>query len=138
MSVPGFSLLNSLGSQPSDMPGVQTVENPLPACPDSPNCIRTTQKLNFPAEDLFAASLSVLHMMKPIEKRVFKEQYKVETVFRVFLFKDDMTIQLTEKNTSATYLHIRSASRVGHSDLGVNTRRVNKFLRKLKNKLQST
>lgn len=48
-------------------------------------------------------------------------------VIPVFRFRDDVHIAFTESD-QITLLHIRSASRVGHSDLGVNRRRVKKFI----------
>lgn len=73
--------------------------------------------------------------MNPLEVTISKEELKIESVFQVFFFRDDLVLQLTEQDTRTTYLHIRSASRVGHSDLGVNRRRVKTFLRKLQNQL---
>lgn len=40
---------------------------------------------------------------------------------RIFRWKDDLQLELDE---DAGVIHVRSASRVGHSDLGVNRRRV--------------
>jgi uncharacterized protein (DUF1499 family) len=73
--------------------------------------------------------------MEPTEMTVLEEDYKIKSIFRVLVFKDDMVVQLTEQNLSSTYLHIRSASRTGESDLGVNTRRVKKFLKLLQNQI---
>lgn len=69
--------------------------------------------------------------MGPVKLRVSHADYKMESIFRVFFFKDDMVLQCTKKDAEHTLLHIRSASRVGYSDLGVNTRRVKRFLKKL-------
>ena len=45
---------------------------------------------------------------------------------RVFRFKDDVTITLT-RDGNATIVNIRSASRVGKSDLGKNAKRIRKL-----------
>jgi uncharacterized protein (DUF1499 family) len=131
MSVFGFLLLKKWGSQSSDIPGVSSMENPLPPCPDSPNCIRTTKQIDHPVNSVLVASSQAIKFMGPIEMTVSEKIYKIEAVFRVILFKDDMVLKLTKRNTSSTYLHIRSASRVGKNDFGVNSRRVKKFLQHL-------
>lgn len=131
ISVFGFSFFHGLGSKSSDISGVSSVENPLPPCPDSPNCIRITRQIDLPVDSVFSASTNALKIMNPLELTISKEDYKIESVFRVFIFKDDFMLKFTEKNPSSTYLHIRSASRIGKSDLGVNTRRVQKFLQHL-------
>lgn len=59
-----------------------------------------------------------------------KDLYKIDAVFKIFIYKDDVTIQLTPGKLH-TLLHIRSASRKGHYDFGVNRRRVNRFINKL-------
>ncbi len=130
-----ISFFGKFGSQSSDIPSVGNAENPLPDCPDSPNCIRITKQISQPVDILFKASVEILQAMNPVKMSVSEKEYKIETVFRILLFKDDMTLQLTEQNSSATYLHIRSASRVGKSDLGVNTRRVKTFVDKLQSRL---
>lgn len=135
MSILGFTLFSGCGSKSSDIPGTDTVPNPLPACPESPNCIRTTQKIDHPIDSVFAASKATFDEMKPEQMAVTEENYRIETVFRVVFFWDDMVVQLTKRDSSSTYLHTRSASRVGESDLGVNTRRVNTFLNLLSNHL---
>lgn len=135
VAILGFSLFAGCGSQSSDISGVESVENPLPPCPGSPNCIRITKQLNYTADSTFAASKLALQEMGPESLTAKPEQWKLETVFRLFLFRDDMVLQVTEKDSISSYLHIRSASRVGESDLGVNRRRVRTFLDKLETKL---
>lgn len=135
MSFFGFSLLEGWGSQSSDIPGVPSIENPLPPCPDSPNCIRTTKLIDHSLDSVFLASSQAIKLMEAMQMTVSEKNHKIEAVFRVFLFKDDMVLKLTKRNSSSTYLHIRSASRVGENDLGVNTRRVKKFLGLLQNQI---
>lgn len=135
MSIFGISLFGWFGSQSSDIPSINSVDNPLPPCPNSPNCIRITKQFDTPAESTFSVSKKALQAMKPKTLTESKKQWKLETVFNVFFFRDDMVVQATEKDSTSSYLHIRSASRVGESDLGVNTRRVRRFLRELENRL---
>jgi uncharacterized protein (DUF1499 family) len=49
----------------------------------------------------------------------------------IFRFVDDLTLHLTPSNG---IIHLRSASRTGYSDLGVNRRRVENLRKKLQQK----
>ncbi|MCC5940774.1 MAG: DUF1499 domain-containing protein [Balneolaceae bacterium] len=48
-----------------------------------------------------------------------------------FGFKDDVVLRFTELEDGETRVDMRSKSRVGRSDVGVNARRINNFLRDL-------
>lgn len=135
ISLLAIPLLSAFGSRPSDIQNNNAVENPLPGCPDSPNCIRTTKQFNHSINKVFTASVEALEIMEPIKMEISKETREIEAVFRVFIFKDDLALQLTPNSSGSTYLHIRSASRTGKSDFGVNTRRVKTFLNKVESKL---
>ncbi|HAM47986.1 MAG TPA: DUF1499 domain-containing protein [Alphaproteobacteria bacterium] len=49
----------------------------------------------------------------------------------LFGFKDDIAIRITTDETGAAKIDIRSASRVGESDLGANARRIKQFMQAL-------
>ena len=55
---------------------------------------------------------------------------------RILRFKDDVVIRIRAEG-SGTRLDMRSASRRGKSDLGVNARRIRRFLLEIKNLLKS-
>jgi uncharacterized protein (DUF1499 family) len=55
---------------------------------------------------------------------------------RIMRFKDDVVIRI-RKHNGGTRLDIRSASRVGRSDLGANVRRIRGFFDKLNNLLKT-
>ena len=131
----GFFTLIGCGSQSSDIPSFEDVDNPLPPCPNSPNCIRITRQINQSSNTVFNASLETIRAMNPEEITMLEDQQEIKSVFKVLLFRDDMVLQFTEADSNSTYLHIRSSSRVGESDLGVNTRRVRSFLKKLQSNL---
>jgi hypothetical protein len=120
------------------------MQNPLPPCPGTPNCERESR--TFPSaspEVLFEQAQDALGDLGPVELAVRDEgERRVAAVFRVALiFKDDVAVAVTPPSeTSSTgdsnagtgaVLHIRSASRVGASDLGVNARRVKRFFERL-------
>ena len=116
----------STGSPPStEMPSFLP-ENPLPACPDSPNCVRETRLFDLPADTLFARAQAALEALDPSSLSATPETRRLDAVLAVFLFKDDVAA-VVEPHEDAAVLHIRSASRVGYSDFGVNKRRVEKF-----------
>lgn len=124
-----------IGSQSADISSLDSVKNPLQPCPNSLNCIRITRSIELAAEPAFKATLAVVKSLRPVDLNTTKENYRIDSIFRVFFFYDDMEIQLTPKDTASSYIHIRSASRIGFSDLGVNTRRVKKFLKRLDREL---
>lgn len=107
-------------------------------CPDSPNCVSSMSKkeshliapINFTGdpqkamERLEKAILSV-----PRAEIEIKEPGYIKAVFTsaVFRFKDDLECLLDKDNS---IINIRSASRLGYSDFGVNRARVEE-IRKL-------
>ena len=104
-------------------------ENPLRACPNSPNCVRITVEQNENSDQLFKQLFHTLNEMNVYEVNSNTNTQKIDAVFRIpiFGFKDDVTFQIEEAD-SKSFLHIRSASRVGYGDLGVNRRRVQRIL----------
>jgi uncharacterized protein (DUF1499 family) len=55
---------------------------------------------------------------------------RLRAVFRVFVFEDDFDLVVVPHDTGAV-LYLRSSSRVGQGDLGVNGRRVHRFWKTL-------
>ena len=119
------------------MPSQGITQNPLPECPDSPNCERSSVVLEFSIEHVLTVSLEVLKKMKAHEIEQ-KENGEIHAIFRIPIFgwKDDVNIKLEETN-EGTIVYIRSASRTGYSDLGVNKRRVSRLIRWLQNDLKA-
>jgi len=68
---------------------------------------------------------------------LLEEPLRINTVFKAFIYKDDFIVLIEDEEAgdSTCRVHIRSSSRVGYSDLGVNRRRVKRFLRKLGGRL---
>lgn len=99
---------------------------PLPPCPDTPNCTQADRTYPLAPGALFTAVQHALAEMRPIELVVDPASHRVEAVFRVLIFKDDVAVAVTPSATGST-LYVRSASRTGHHDLGVNRRRVRRF-----------
>lgn len=102
-------------------------EIPLPPCPDTPNCVRTSRTYELSADPVYRAAQEALESLRPIRLRLRPDEHRAEAVYRVGLvFKDDVDVAVTPSDAGSV-LHIRSASRVGSWDLGVNRRRVRRF-----------
>ena len=113
-------------------------ENPLQNCPKSPNCLRLSKFFeDIRPDQLMLSVVNALHKMKPAVVKPDTENRTIKSVFNVFLFKDDFEIAITGYQ-EGSILHLRSASRIGYGDLGVNKYRMNKFLIELQGVIQSS
>ncbi|WP_028566808.1 DUF1499 domain-containing protein [Salisaeta longa] len=109
-------------------------QSPLAACPDTPNCTHVARTFEAPPDTVRAAAQAALRALGPLSVRL-RDDGTFAAVYRVALvFKDDMTVAVAPHETGSV-LFVRSASRVGYSDLGVNDRRVQRFLRKVRAQL---
>ena len=104
--------------------------NPLPACPPrASNCARTSVPFEATPERVFEAAVAALRSASgPMIGRAESvtedaPRLHADAVFLTFGFRDDVAIRVVPEGAGAV-LHVRSASRVGRSDLGVNGRRV--------------
>ncbi len=110
----------------------------LAPCPSSPNCVssvasRDTQRvapLRFTG-DAAAAQARLVLALQQMRGATITEQrpgwISAEFRSRLLRFVDDVHLQLDAR---ASVFHVRSASRVGYSDLGVNRRRVEDLRRR--------
>lgn len=125
----GFLVVGCAKSRPTNP---SDEKGRLAPCPDSPNCVssRSTDKrhriepITFhgaPA-DAFARLKSVIQSMKRTHIVEETDDY-LHAEFRsaLFGFVDDVEFWLEEENS---LIHVRSASRTGYWDLGVNRRRI--------------
>lgn len=103
----------------------------LTPCPDKPNCV-STQATDAHAiapipyrstqADAMQRLLAILRAMpRTTIVQSGADSVRVEFRTRVFGFVDDAQFAIDDKTKT---IHFRSASRVGHSDLGVNRRRM--------------
>jgi uncharacterized protein (DUF1499 family) len=106
----------------------------LAPCPSSPNCVCSEDKdsrawvqpLAFSGDPGFAWEKAGL-IVQELGGRVDREGDNfLQAVFTslIFRFKDDLELRLDHE---AKVIHIRSASRIGYSDFGVNRRRVERI-----------
>jgi len=101
-------------------------------CPKTPNCVSSVdtdpkhfiEPLQFRgnATEAHERLLKILYSLKRVRVVVSEEDYiHAEFVSAIFRFVDDVEFYLDDRNK---VIHVKSASRVGYSDLGVNRRRV--------------
>lgn len=125
--------------------GLGVTGGKLAPCPGSPNCVSTqaqrTSQLMQPiscggsAADARTTLLKVLSGMDRCRVVTSEEDY-VHAEFRTpfFGFVDDVEFFI---DRDATLIHFRSASRVGHSDLGVNRKRMQEIRSRFERSLRS-
>lgn len=117
-------------------PQLGLIDGKLGPCPDSPNCVSSeheagashVEPLSFTGDTQGAwknAREAVLNIGGNIEKETDDYLWATFTS-RLFRFVDDLELRMDKTSYN---IHVRSASRVGYSDLGVNRERV-KNLRK--------
>ncbi|HBQ60622.1 MAG TPA: hypothetical protein DD671_13630 [Balneolaceae bacterium] len=106
--------------------------NPLPPCPVTPNCVRTSRNFDVGMDKLFGALSQIFEKEAHSYEVLDPKRIEIHAIYRipVFGFKDDVDVILEEADEQTT-IFIRSASRLGAYDLGVNKRRVNRIFRKL-------
>ncbi len=109
----------------------------LPPCPASPNCVSSqagdseqrVAPLAFTMHpDEALARLKQVLQKEPRMTIVTEEGSYLHAEARSFLFRfvDDVEFMM---DTDRRVIHVRSASRTGYSDLGVNRRRVERLRR---------
>lgn len=113
----------------------QASEKQLPPCPSSPNCVSSQAKDENHFIAPFKITGSVDEAWAALQKALLGQKRTVITsetgntlhaqaTSLVFRFVDDIDAIL---DADARIIHIRSASRVGYGDFGVNRRRVERL-----------
>ena len=116
--------------------------NILTPCPKSPNCVSSLaeDKQHFiepiPYKGEIAVTqhklLEILHSFKRVRVVRIEENYiHAEFVSSVFRFVDDVEFYFDD---AQKIIQMKSASRAGYSDLGVNRRRMEKIRKRLNSK----
>ena len=111
-------------------------------CPDTPNCVSSLAKNPKYRVEPFKlkkdpkTNWDIVHKMvasRPRTKIVSADNSDIHAECRsmIFRFIDDLTLHLIPSNG---IIDIRSASRTGYSDFGVNRRRVENLRKKLQQK----
>jgi uncharacterized protein (DUF1499 family) len=109
--------------------------NRMTPCPKTPNCVSSVETgqrhfvepLRFAdsAKDAQYRLLRVLNKLKRVRVVTFEENViQAEFLSSVFGFVDDVEFYFDDRKK---IIHVKSASRVGYSDLGANRRRIEKI-----------
>jgi len=124
-----LTLISCAGDRPTTL-GVQN--NQLAGCPDSPNCVSSFEQRESHATeplngDLAAVRAALGQMPQAVIVTDDGNYIHAEFTSRLMGFVDDVEFLA---DPASDQVHVRSASRLGHSDLGVNGERV-KMIREL-------
>jgi uncharacterized protein (DUF1499 family) len=115
--------------------GLGVVDGTLGRCPDTPNCVHTGLRHPAGTKPLYLADgldsgdvmrqlRSVVESLPRVRIVTVTDRYlHAEVTSFLFRFVDDLELLLTDEDE----LVVRSASRIGSSDLGTNGRRVDQL-----------
>lgn len=113
------------------------IDDRLSRCPDTPNCVNSEypEQAEHYVSPLNLSTANNKQIMHLAQKNLLAmgahisstDNHYLHATFtsRLFKFIDDFELRLDVANQK---LHIRSASRTGYSDFGVNKRRVKEFI----------
>ena len=116
-------------------PESRPVAEVLAACPPRPNCVSSQAtdsrhqvaplRLRVAPDQAWAAALEAVDALPRTRRQTTSSRY-VHAISRTLLlrFTDDLELVLDEQRAR---IDVRSASRVGYGDLGVNRRRVERL-----------
>ncbi|MFV1975957.1 MAG: DUF1499 domain-containing protein [Candidatus Scalindua sp.] len=117
----------------SNAPETRLINGALRPCPGTPNCVSSEENESsrkvIPFSYTDSAQQAWSRLRSAIEAsggeiKVAEEAYiRATYTSRIFRFVDDMEFRLV---TDGQVIHVRSGSRVGKSDLGVNRKNVEK------------
>jgi len=119
-------------------PDLGVREGRLKPCPETPNCVNSQADDREHAIEPIVVAKTVQETRNRLletirsEKRaevVASEEHYIHALFRsaVFGFVDDVEFYIPEQQGTETVVHVRSASRLGRSDLGVNRKRIERI-----------
>ena len=125
------------------MPKLGVENGALVQCPETPNCVNSQAKdeKHFIEPILVTSTpletkkhiLKILSESKRSKNKVVESNYiRAEFTSMVFHFVDDVEFYFPDTQSREMLIHVRSASRVGHSDLGVNRKRIEQIRNKFK------
>lgn len=128
-TVPLVWVINHLTPRPA---GLGTPDGRLAACPESPNCVHsqaTDPRHRVPPLPFAGPPEAALQRLKeqlaqtPGTRLVEEDDLYLAYEFRsrLWRFVDDVEFLA---DATAQVIHVRSASRIGYSDLGANRRRI--------------
>ena len=139
IAIGGLYGMSFMASSPE---GLGVTNGKLAACPDKPNCVSTQATTESQRMDPVSFEGSADNAAQRIKSainnsfsrtRLIEEQedyLRYEFISLIFRFVDDVEFWFDAENKQ---IHFRSASRVGHSDLGANRGRMSKIIDQFQN-----
>lgn len=136
----GFGLLagQAMLSHSPPNPDLRPTAGKLPLCPETPNCVSTQAtradqkmdpiRISGDPDQAFQRLVELLQRQprtRLVDQSPGYAHFECTTL--VFRFVDDVQLLLDREQG---LIHFRSASRVGHSDLGTNRRRMTAIVKK--------
>ncbi len=130
----GLAMLSFNSGTP---PNLGVTDGRLAPCPDSPNCVSTqtdSQEHQMAPVTWSSSPEEAVEKIKEVVSRDFSTAKLIDESpgylryeFRSFIFRfvDDVEFHFDQ---DAPLIHFRSASRVGHSDMGANKSRMQKIV----------
>jgi uncharacterized protein (DUF1499 family) len=128
----------------SKIPDAKLVNGTLRPCPQTPNCVSSQEQgdskgiaplsFNSSSEKAWANLRAAIKQSGGVVRQDDNSYLWATYTSRVFRFVDDMEFRLLPEKK---IIHVRSASRVGNSDLGINRKNVEK-LRQIFNNISET
>jgi uncharacterized protein (DUF1499 family) len=122
---------------------VEAAAKKLPPCLKSPNCVSSQAQLidkthfiapfeikGNPSKAWLALKQAITEKSRMVITHETHGTLHAEATSLIFRFVDDINVIM---DAEAELIHIRSASRTGHSDFGVNRRRIEGLRQKLQN-----
>ncbi|MFT4653862.1 MAG: hypothetical protein ACJA0G_000091 [Kangiellaceae bacterium] len=117
------------------VPKLGITDGQLTPCPITPNCVNTQATTRSDYADPFyftgtqaKAKVRLLKVLEEFARARITEDHedyiRVEFTSAIFRFVDDVEFYFPAKGSAIVIIQIRSASRLGLSDLGVNKRRI--------------
>jgi uncharacterized protein (DUF1499 family) len=129
-----FSFVFMMGCS-GTIPKLGVTSGQLTPCPSKPNCVssQATDKdhyippINFTGtpQDAQNKLLQILNALERTKVIDVQESYiRVEFTSKIFKFVDDVEFSFPPTNIEQIIINVRSASRIGYSDLGANQKRI--------------
>jgi len=117
------------------IPNLGVNNGELLPCPKSPNCVNSQaadeahfiEPLHYTGSEKEARNRLVQIIKSEERTKILQdtENYiQAEFTSALFRFVDDVEFYFPEKQDGQAIIHVRSASRVGYSDFGVNRKRI--------------
>jgi uncharacterized protein (DUF1499 family) len=118
--------------------GFAVVNGQLSSCPKRPNCVHSQAvgaacfidpiSTTGSEQVVRAQALEILKSFDRVKIVVVENNYiRAEFTSRFFRFVDDLELYFPATGLDEVVIHVRSASRIGYSDFGVNRKRVERI-----------